>query len=445
MCGIAGISTSINSKINVRALAHELLVGIESRGSDASGFAYLDQDNNYVAYKDAKPGSQLPLSELPRRANTVILHTRLSTQGSARKNGNNHPVLGPEGQVALVHNGVISNDYEFRHEFNGDFKGLPEVDSVVIPALIEQRGVGKAVEALSGYAAIAYLDSRYTMPILTLARLDYSPVQYTWLMDGTFVFASTKLILMEALEKSGLDYGHIFEMDEETLFQINRGVITFASDGYKMQEDDWARRSFGAATSGHAGGSNYGNRHIGGSSNRYGIGSTFGNVEFDDDDYESDVSYSYEFDPSTGMYRVIEGTNMQTGGRAFTTDPDEVAMAYAPETNGPTDEDNILLGYYLELEGYNLEYFDELEELESRLSELAGMQLPDDALLPHITKQNRWVNYVKDMGHIGSKSSMESWFADLSLIDEHENPAVYSLQYVREGITDALIATGDAM
>lgn len=453
MCGIAGISTSINSKINTRALAHELLVGIESRGSDASGFAFLDGNQNYIAYKDAKPGSQLPLSELPRRANTVILHTRLATQGTIANNGNNHPVLGPDGQVALVHNGVISNDYEFRTEFGGPFKGLPAVDSVVIPALIEQRGVGKAVQALSGYAAIAYLDNRYDDDILTLARLDYSPVHYTWLMDGTFVFASTKAILSAALRASNLDYGHIWEMDEETLFQVQRGVITFASDGYQMQEDDWARYRFGSATSGvrssggSESGSNYGNRHIGGSSGRYGVPSSFGNVEFDDDRFDdtddNGVEYAYEYDPSTGMYKVIEGTSL--GNRQVEFDPDEVAMAYAPESNSPVEPENILLGYYLELEGHAMEYYEEIEEVEDRLSALAQMDLPDNAILPHIDKRNRWVNYVVDMGHISSQNSMESWFADLALIDAHENPSTYSLQYVREGITDALIATGDAM
>ena len=71
-------------------------------------------DGSTGFYKQPRPGSQLSLGELPRDARTVILHTRFATQGSTSDNRNNHPVISPEGNIALVHNGVISNDHLLR-------------------------------------------------------------------------------------------------------------------------------------------------------------------------------------------------------------------------------------------------------------------------------------------------------------------------------------------
>ena len=76
LCGLAAFSIPSGVKRNARALAHSLLTQIESRGSHASGFAYVGADNSLGVYKSPIPGSQLPLHELPRNAKAVILHTR---------------------------------------------------------------------------------------------------------------------------------------------------------------------------------------------------------------------------------------------------------------------------------------------------------------------------------------------------------------------------------
>jgi len=67
-------------------------------------------------------------------------HTRMTTQGSANKNQNNHPFSGKAAGTAfaLAHNGMLHNDRALRFEHD-----LPktdnETDSYVAVQLIEQQ------------------------------------------------------------------------------------------------------------------------------------------------------------------------------------------------------------------------------------------------------------------------------------------------------------------
>lgn len=445
MCGIAGMSMSPSSTVNTRELAHNLLTAIQNRGTHASGFSYV-KGNQTAVYKRALPGSELPLAELPRRSDAVILHTRFATQGSQADNRNNHPVLSPEGYIALVHNGVISNDYDFRYDGKDGFKGLPEVDTAVIPALIEREGVKDGVSLLEGYAAISWLDSRDKDSRLHLARLDYSPVAFTWLLDGSFVFASTKPLLAAALAMSGLDHGHIFDMPEEQYMQIVGGVIMNSHEEIKMMPDWWTQRQFANATAGGKGsesGSSYSTTP--GSTNVYGIGSSFGNVAFDDDD----EALGYAEDAA-----IRAGEWDKDYRSKVITDPDELAMAMLPETNKrqvwlpnehgelelayteSIDPVNDLQGFYVELEDGTLDYYKDLDELENGLSFLAQMTLWEDAPFATASNRLRWTNFVIDMGHITSTENFVSWLSDLSNIDLFESNAVYNLGYIREGLND---------
>lgn len=451
MCGIAGFSLSPTSKVNARSLAHELLSAIETRGSDSSGFGYVDRSDGTGVYKNAVPGSQLPLTELPRRASTVILHTRYATQGKASDNRNNHPVLSPDGNVALVHNGVISNDWEFRQNAGGEFSGLPPVDTAVIPAMIERYGLLESVGKLEGYAAVAYIDARDDIKnTMHLARLDYSPVHFTWLLDGSFVFASTQPLLAGALANAHLDHGHIFEMPEETYMAIRGGIIMTSKDGYTMQEDWRARARFGNAT---AGGHASANTTSYGSGSGYGgIGSSFGQVVFDDEPpFDGDLDHpGYEYNPVTKLYDRVDADD-------FWSDKDEVAMAFGPELNeprvvfrstedgitetveDPADVDEDLQGFYVTLEDGSMEYFNTIDDVENGLAWISNLQLWDDAPFPEAEKKLNWTNFVIDMGEIRVKGGLMSWLEDMGKIDIHENPNIFNLNYVREGLGNVLV------
>lgn len=219
MCGIAGFSLSSTSKVNARKLAHELLCGIESRGGQASGVAWQSAKGSGF-FKQDVAGSRLSLKTMDKRSRVAVLHTRLATHGSVRVNANNHPVLSPDKTISLVHNGVIYNHDVVRKQFS---KGLPEVDTAVIPAIVQKFGFER-FDMLDGDASVAWLDER-NRGVLMVGRLSHSPLCVAQLHDGSFVFASTEVLLRRALDNLDLSFSFLANVEERTLFTVREGRI----------------------------------------------------------------------------------------------------------------------------------------------------------------------------------------------------------------------------
>ena len=139
MCAVFGF-LDYKGKISnavLKKLIHYLSVAAEVRGTDATGIAYV-RDGSIVTYKKPKPAHKVKLF-FPRGTRSVIGHTRFTTQGSEKRNCNNHPFEGHYGteSFALAHNGVLYNDRELRRE-----QHLPptpiETDTYVAVQLLEQ-------------------------------------------------------------------------------------------------------------------------------------------------------------------------------------------------------------------------------------------------------------------------------------------------------------------
>lgn len=225
--------------------------------------------------------------------------------------------------------------------------------------------------------------------------------------------------------------------------QVVGGVIHESQDDVKMAPDFWTRQRYASATAGGHG-SSY---TTPGSTNVYGIGSSFGNVAFDDDDYTDEEDAAIRSGEWDKDYRS-----------KVVTDPDELAMAMLPETNtrevweqNPetgeleltyVDSDEPVagfLGFYVELEDGSIDFFETIDELESSLSFLSQITLWDEAPFPTANKRLRWTNFVRDMGHITVAENQVSWLRDFSNVDLFESPALYNLSYIREGLNDIAV------
>ena len=118
MCAVFGFLDYKGKVSNavLKKLIHCLSVAAEVRGTDATGIAYV-RGRNIVTYKKPKPAHKVKLF-FPRDTRAVIGHTRFTTQGSEKRNCNNHPFEGHCGTetFALAHNGVLYNDRELRRE-----------------------------------------------------------------------------------------------------------------------------------------------------------------------------------------------------------------------------------------------------------------------------------------------------------------------------------------
>jgi glucosamine 6-phosphate synthetase-like amidotransferase/phosphosugar isomerase protein len=201
VCGIAGYSLDLDSRVERTVVARALLAGIAERGADAVGYAYRSPGSATSVHKQRSGASALlDRIHVPGGAVQLLLHVRDYTKGHPSLAANNHPIR--HGAVVGVHNGIITNDDELflQHEI-ARAEPRMTVDSEIIFALAERaRGrTADALQELYGSMAAAWLDE--ARPELVLARGMGRPL---WLGRGKheLFFASTRLAL-ELVESYG--------------------------------------------------------------------------------------------------------------------------------------------------------------------------------------------------------------------------------------------------
>ena len=188
------------------ALVSILAAACEARGTDASGVAYHSSGSLHI-YKRPVPAHKLRL-RIPDDAPFVMGHTRMTTQGSEKKNYNNHPFFGQAGDLrfALAHNGVLYNDRRLRRTWK-----LPrtkiQTDSYVAVQLIEKK---KALNLASLNDMAEQVEGSFTFTVLDegnrwyLVKGDNPMCLYHYPRSGLYLYASTQEILDNALEKMRL-------------------------------------------------------------------------------------------------------------------------------------------------------------------------------------------------------------------------------------------------
>ncbi|WIC89112.1 glutamine amidotransferase domain protein [Arthrobacter phage Ottawa] len=226
MCGIAGISVAADdTTINTRVVAAELLRGIESRGRQATGAAWLAKDGNTVDLTKvavtAKTFLQHREEHLPETTPVMILHTRTGTHGSGANRDNLHPVV--HERIVGVHNGVLRNHGKL---FTAA-KRVPtaEVDSEGIMAILNiEEHPTKVLGQLEGDAAVAWIDLEQP-EVLHLACVTGRPLCIGQTKQGSLIFASTTKAVRDAAAAGGLELVFEEEVKEETYLRVVKGII----------------------------------------------------------------------------------------------------------------------------------------------------------------------------------------------------------------------------
>ncbi|MBE0539001.1 MAG: hypothetical protein IH620_04765 [Ignavibacterium sp.] len=251
MCGIMGYYSFGNTLPDKDKITNMFIL-LESRGRDASGYAFI-RDNNLIVHKDAMKSSEFVKKDdwkelvLP---SSMILHTRMKTQGSEKNNANNHPLFSKNG-IAIVHNGIIYNDKEIFGKKERD----AEVDSESILHLLSMKMKGDKIKRLfdkvEGSFAVAVLD-KYQPERLVLIKKDNPIDLYYDSKDDIFYFCSEREIMQEALniEKisvRGFNLGekdfHFYEMQNNyALFINSEGVESYQK--YYPSKSKWFDRRY---------------------------------------------------------------------------------------------------------------------------------------------------------------------------------------------------------
>ncbi|MDD4876057.1 MAG: glutamine--fructose-6-phosphate transaminase (isomerizing) [Dehalococcoidales bacterium] len=220
MCGIVGY---IGDK-QAQSILLSALSMLEYRGYDSCGIAVVS--NGIKSYKNVLRVAEMK-EIAPQIIGTVgIGHTRWATCGEPTR-VNAHPHFDCTGNIAVVHNGVITNYPVLKQKLiNDGHEFVSDTDTEVIPHLIEKYYKGdleKAVELalldIQGSYAIAVIGAGENK--LVVARKD-SPLIIGVGDRETFVASDVPAILDYTNQVIYLDDGDI-------------GVIT--GDGIKIKKD----------------------------------------------------------------------------------------------------------------------------------------------------------------------------------------------------------------
>jgi predicted glutamine amidotransferase len=173
----------------------------EVRGTDATGIAY-NHGGRLLIEKRPLPAHKMKF-HVPDHVHTIMGHTRMTTQGSEKRNCNNHPFRGQAGQdrFALAHNGVLSNDDRLQQQYKLP-KSKIETDSYVAVQLIEHQkalsfdSLRFMAETVSGSFSFSILDDQNNV---YLVKGDSPLSVLHFPHEKTYVFASTDEILYRSL------------------------------------------------------------------------------------------------------------------------------------------------------------------------------------------------------------------------------------------------------
>lgn len=207
MCGIFGFLNYSNKSIkNLSDLTNVLAVESAERGTDATGISFVS-DNEICILKDAKSAYNLTFKHSDS-ITALIGHTRHSTQGDCKNNGNNHPFPGKckNAQFSLAHNGVLFNDTTLRMKYKLPKTNI-QTDSYIAVQLLEYKkklspeSIKFMAETVEGSFSFSILDDKNN---IWLVKGD-SPIEILRFPKyGLIVYASTEMILWRAVLQTDL-------------------------------------------------------------------------------------------------------------------------------------------------------------------------------------------------------------------------------------------------
>jgi len=165
MCGIVGyVGPKQATPILIDGLKR-----LEYRGYDSAGVALLNGDVHIVKRPGKIKELEAAIKAAPSPATCGIAHTRWATHGAPNQ-PNAHPHTSTNGDIALVHNGIIENADVLRQQLEKEgYVFASETDTEVVVQLIDylwmdgdslEDAVAAALRQVDGAYGIAVISSR---------------------------------------------------------------------------------------------------------------------------------------------------------------------------------------------------------------------------------------------------------------------------------------------
>ena len=199
MCGIVGY----NGKNKAIDILLDGLSRLEYRGYDSAGVAIRDKEIEIYKSKGKLSNLKEKLEGKVLNGTCGIGHTRWATHGEPSEN-NAHPHVSNDGNVTLVHNGIIENYQELIQKLERhDYKFYSETDTEVLTNIIDYYykkykmgpidAINRTMVRVRGSYAIAVMFKDYPGE-LWVARKD-SPMIIGEGEDGYYVASDVPAIL----------------------------------------------------------------------------------------------------------------------------------------------------------------------------------------------------------------------------------------------------------
>ncbi len=215
MCGITGYT----GQRDAAPLLLDALQRLEYRGYDSAGIAVLHDGAIEVAKGAGKLSAlRSGLEGVYPAGSTGIGHTRWATHGKPTTD-NAHPHLDCNGEVVVIHNGIVENYLALRAMLNARGHQLrSETDTEVLPHLIESYlGEGddlltafrRALGDIEGAHAIVVMSRREPGTILAARAGNAGGVVIGYGEGEMFVSSDLPALLPETQRVAFLDDGEI--------------------------------------------------------------------------------------------------------------------------------------------------------------------------------------------------------------------------------------------
>ncbi len=225
MCGIVGYV----GPRNATPVIYDGLKRLEYRGYDSAGIAVIQHDRVEVRRDAGKLDALRDLLFTSPIAGPIgIGHTRWATHGKANSI-NAHPHLDCTGDLVVIHNGIVENFLDLRHELQAKghvFKS--ETDTETIVHMVEEytkegqsfeEAARLTLSRLQGAQAVVLMNKRQPDRLIA-ARIGNAGGVTLGLGDGEMFLAS--------------DMPAILDYTRKLIFLESRQMAVIVKDGYKI-------------------------------------------------------------------------------------------------------------------------------------------------------------------------------------------------------------------
>ncbi len=224
MCGIVGyVGPEEAGPILLQGLKR-----LEYRGYDSAGIALLNGSGVQVIKRAGKLAAlEQAVQDAALSSNCGIAHTRWATHGAPNE-PNAHPHTSSQGDIALVHNGIIENANDIRTQLSAiGYVFTSETDTEAIVHLIDRLWVeGEPLEDVVA-AALRRIEGAYGIAVVSSRD------------PGKLVIARNGSPLLIGVGKNGetlagSDAAAVIELTRDVVYLDDGDYAVLDMDGYRI-------------------------------------------------------------------------------------------------------------------------------------------------------------------------------------------------------------------